>query len=88
MRLPDPPTYHIRISTSRGNFATYSVTRAADSEDTYLWHRSDARGPAGGAVTHDPDEPVQYLAARVLAAAGQRFTTPAPTMQESYPDDE
>lgn len=86
MRMPDPPTYHIRISTKNGNFATYSVTRAGD--DTYLWHRSDARGPAAGAVTHNPDDPIQFLAARVLAAAGQRFTTPAPTMRESYDDDE
>lgn len=67
------PAFTVTLRGENGHIASYVFKRHDPHSETFYWSRCDGRGPAGGSIEADPEDPVSLIAAKVLADAGARL---------------
>ena len=70
------PAFVVNLRGENGHIASYVFKRHDPHSETFYWSRCDGRGPAGGSIEANPEDPVSIIAAGVLADAGQRLRHP------------
>lgn len=67
------PAFVVSIRGENGHVAAYVFKRHIPDSNVVYWSRCDGRGPAGGSIEANPEDPVSLIAAHVLADAGARL---------------
>lgn len=67
------PAFTVTLRGENGHIASYVFKRHDPHSETFYWSRCDGRGPAGGCVEANPEDPVTLIAAKVLEDAGARL---------------